>query len=267
MSAAHDTNEPHAILGVGAHLLAVPSSAVEELFVLPVVHRAPGGGPNQRGVLSLRGRILPVFDVRRSLGLAPADEELDALVRLLQEREEDHRSWLAELEASVREARTFQLTTDPHKCRFGRWYDTYRTDNFILAAELARFAAPHAAVHALGDEVIRLVAEKRPDEALARIEQTRAGTLAELLVRFSRAREIVRTEHRELGVVVAVGGRSSVLTVDRAEAVAPIEPFAGEDDPVSRGLLETPLVRSLARWRERPTPLLLLDLPALVGAA
>jgi purine-binding chemotaxis protein CheW len=49
----------------------------------------------------------------------PADESL-AFVAMLEQRKQDHKRWLDELAASVREARAFTLTTDPHACAFGR---------------------------------------------------------------------------------------------------------------------------------------------------
>lgn len=264
--ATHDLAvETHAVLGVGAHLLAVPSALVEELFVLSDVHAVPGGPRHQRGVSSLRGRVLPVLDVRALLELPPAQHELDELLQLLTDREQDHHAWLGALERAVRERTAFTLTTDPHKCRFGLWYDQFRTDNIVLSAELVRFATPHAAIHAVGTEALALVESGRHDEAVALVEQARTGVLAELVVRFARAKEAIRSEHREIGVVVSVGAGSVVLAVDRAEAVTPLEPFDVADDPLRHGALQTPFARALARWHERPQPVLVLALERVLA--
>jgi hypothetical protein len=47
----------------------------------------------------------------------------------MRDREQDHRNWLAELEACVREHRPFGMARDPHQCKFGLWYDRYKTED------------------------------------------------------------------------------------------------------------------------------------------
>lgn len=259
--------EPHAIVRVATHLLAIPSSRVEEMFLLGETRRQPGAPEHQRGVVSLRGRVLPVVDVRVCLGAESAVSEVESFVRLLSDREQDHRSWLAELEASVKERRPFGLTTDPHQCKFGRWYDAYRSENVVIAAELARFAQPHAAIHAVAIDVERLKAEGRAEEALRRVVAARTGVLSELVALFERTRNAVRAEHREIGVVTRLGAQAAVLAVDGAEAVAHVDAIAGDDDPVGSGALALDLVRALVRWRERPQPVLVLDLERVAALA
>ena len=95
------------------------------------------------------------------LGLSPLRSEMDALVQLLRDREQDHRDWLKELEACVRERRVFQLARDPHRCKFGPWYDAYRGRDRLLQMTLPSMDAPHQAIHATADEVLRLFEESR----------------------------------------------------------------------------------------------------------
>lgn len=257
--------ERFAILGVGKHLLALSTHQVSEMFVLPDTRRPPHTPPHHRGVVSLRGRVLPALDLRVCLGLVSARSEVDAFVTLLTEREQDHRAWLAELEASVREGRPFGLATDPHLCKFGRWYDGYRAENVVLQNELARFEQPHADIHALGLEVGRLAAEGNAAEALRRVEAAREGLLAELCRQFERTREVVREQHKEIGVVVRLPGAEAVLVVDRAEAVAPLQPFEDDADPIAAGVLRAELVAGVARWKEASEPVLRLDLARLAS--
>ncbi len=112
----------YAVFGAGPHLVGVPASVVEEIFVLPAIHHSPGLPPHWRGVANVRGSALPALDLRICLGLVSASSDLEALLTLLRDREQDHRNWLSELEASVRERRKFTLATDPRKCKFGQWY-------------------------------------------------------------------------------------------------------------------------------------------------
>lgn len=68
------------------------------------------------GGINLRGKVLPVIDLRLRMGKNSLAEESEELVNLLELREQDHTNWLIELEASVKEKRAFKLATNPHQC-------------------------------------------------------------------------------------------------------------------------------------------------------
>jgi purine-binding chemotaxis protein CheW len=233
------------------------------MFILLPVREHPGRRSFERGVALLRGMVLPTIDLRVCLGLLSAPKETEALVQLMTDREEDHRRWLAELTASVIEARPFGLAVDPHACAFGRWYDAFRTDDAVLRGALQAFEAPHAAVHALAGEASALVGAGRAGEALARLERARGAELAAMLEVFQRARDALRSQHREVGVAVHLQGKPVALVVDRAEAVAELAPLSDDDDPLRAGVLQTELMTGLGRWKGRDMPVMMLDLERL----
>jgi chemotaxis signal transduction protein len=237
------------------------------MFLLPEVHAPPLPRPGLRGIIRLRELVLAAIDLRVCLGLPPATAELGELIDLLSARERDHVSWLTELEAATREGREFTLATDPHKCAFGRWFDGFQTDNAVLRAELARFASPHARVHALASEVEAMKSRGKLDEAMAHIASARRGVLAELMQLFASTRDVVRREHREIGVAVDLSGHRAALVVDSAEVVAELDEIPREHDPIASGTIRGGLVSRMARWRGRPQPVLLLELEALGSAA
>lgn len=255
------------VFSVGDHLVAVAVADVHEMFVLPEVHAPPNRPPAVRGLLRLRDHVLPVIDLRVCLGLESSTDELERLVALLTARERDHLDWLDELEKSTHEARAFTLSADPRKCAFGLWYDAFRTDNGVLRTELARFGEPHARIHALARQVEGLKAGGRTRDALVLVDRARVGVLAELRAVFASVREVIRREHREVGVTVQIGAQRVVIVVDAAEVVAELEEVAERDDPVRGGALRTPVVSRLLRWKGSPRPALLLDLAVLGRAA
>lgn len=116
----------------------------------PEVRSVPQAAAAVRGLILLRNTTLPLVDLRTLFGLPTMASEAQAFVSMFEQREEDHRRWLNELESSVRENRPFTLTTDPYACAFGRWYDTFKTSNLLLEAVLNRFDGPHKRIHALG---------------------------------------------------------------------------------------------------------------------
>jgi purine-binding chemotaxis protein CheW len=253
----------HGIFAVGPHHVAVHASEVQEMFVLPEVRRPPGSPPWQRGLVSMRGTVLPALDLRLRLGLPTAHQELVALEKMLGEREQDHKNWLAELERSLAENRPFGLATDPRRCKFGQWYYAFQTEDPVLRSELARFEEPHARIHALAIEVDRLRQDGRLAEARTLVAEARDGLLVQLVALFESTRATLRGEHKEIGVWTRVGNRRAVLIVDRADAVTELEPFDEGADPVRDGVLRSGLVRSLGRWKGSTQPVLVLDLARL----
>jgi purine-binding chemotaxis protein CheW len=141
----------------------------------------------------------------------------------MDQRAQDHRHWIDELEASVREDRRFMLATDPHQCAFGKWYDKFQSNNLIVAGFLKRFAAPHVRVHALALEIEQLVAKGQPEEAHRRIQDARSAELSEMLQLFQAFPEMIRTAHAEIAVVLDGANSKYAVCVD---SVVGVERFA-----------------------------------------
>lgn len=257
------SDQRHAVFAVGTHLVGVPCEIVQEMFLLKDVRRPTGMTAFQRGVAVLRGRALPALDLRLCLGMAAAADETAQLIAMLGEREQDHRNWLAELEASVAENRAFKLTTDPRKCKFGQWYYAFQTDDPVVRGELARFEKPHADIHAVAIQVAGLLKEEKVAEAQQLLAATRSGLLAELIGDFARVKEAIVAQRREIGIVLSLAGRDVVLAVDRAEAVADLTAVGVEEDPVRQGTLRPEFVHGLARWKAHDQPVLVLDVKRL----
>ena len=60
-------------LELGGEWYAVPIAMVREVVRVGDITRVPNAPPHIRGVMNLRGRILPVVELRTRLGLAPLD--------------------------------------------------------------------------------------------------------------------------------------------------------------------------------------------------
>jgi purine-binding chemotaxis protein CheW len=58
---------------VGGQLFGLPIARVQDVFVLDRLTRVPLAAQEIAGVLNLRGRIVTAIDMRRRLGLAPAE--------------------------------------------------------------------------------------------------------------------------------------------------------------------------------------------------
>jgi purine-binding chemotaxis protein CheW len=242
----------------------LPVGITHEMLVVPEVTPVPKAPPYVRGMINLRGRVMPLIDLRTRLGLPSALDEKENLIHMLEEREEDHKNWLVELENSVREQRKFRLTTDPHQCAFGKWYDAFQTDDLRLAGQLIKFDFPHRRVHAVGAEVTELVNRKDFEGAVALIGHTRDTVLSKLVVLFAEVRETVRKSQTEIAVVVEDQGRVLALTVDAVDSVETLEPGSAEEMAGSYGDLKVNLIAQIGRRQEGGAMVLLLDVGQLM---
>lgn len=216
---------------VQAHeqLFAFPVSAVSAMVSLADCSAVPGAPPAVRGVINLRGQILPVVDLRVRLGLPTAHQDLHDLLAIFDAREQDHRRWIAELEACVNDGRPFTLATDPHKCAFGRWYDSLKTEDVTLASQLRKIDGPHQRIHQKGAQAIAERDRGHLEVARQIAEEIRTVDLAETLRLFEETRRVLRDAQREMAVVISAGQRRVAVAVDRVIAVETLADFELDD--------------------------------------
>lgn len=219
-----NSHAPWVIVQVYHQNAAVHSSVVRELVIQPDVTPVPRMPDYIRGVMNWRGKIIPNIDLRLRLGMPGADEELSELAGMITARAADHMAWMEELYRSVEEQRPFTMTTDPHACAFGRWYDNFTTSNLTVAALLRKMDAPHKAIHALAVRVENLKTQGRFEEAKRLVDSCRETTLARLLDLFTHFEEAIHENHRPVAIIVNTCGTLAALTVDRVESVELIDP-------------------------------------------
>jgi len=174
--------EKYVIYKVSNNLYGMPVEIIRDMVVLPTVTPVPQSEEFIRGIINLRGKVIPVIDFRRRLGIKSLQDENMELVAQLKQMEAEHREWIAELEASVREEREFTLERDPHRCRFGRWFDSFQTDDLNLRGILNQFKTPHKIIHELAEKVIAKKNAGDTDEALNMIADAKSNILSQLAI-------------------------------------------------------------------------------------
>jgi purine-binding chemotaxis protein CheW len=240
-------NVPWLIFRLLNQHFAVSIKYVREMVILPAVVSVPETPPFIRGVMDLRGKVLPVLDLRMRLGMESLLAEVENIIKLLEVREQDHRNWITELEASVRERRAFKLATDPHQCAFGKWYDTFKTENRMLDSCLKKFEAPHNKIHGIAIRVKELVDKEDFDSAYEIIDRTRGGELAEMIGLFSEARMLVGEANREIALCMELNGKAIAAAVDAIEVVEKISETNFEAFPESISSLNNGYIAGIGK--------------------
>lgn len=202
----------------------IPVEAVEEILPLRAVSEIPSQNPYQRGGITVRGSILPLFDFRALVGDPRLLADREELVAILDQREQEHVEWLEALEASVRNSTSFGRAIDPAQCVFGKWYASYQAPDTSIQRVLKKFEAPHTEIHGLAVTALQLVQEGKKDVALAQIDLARTSVLASLLGLFSELKSTLIADQRELALVLrSLEGETYSIAVDAVDNIRRLE--------------------------------------------
>ncbi len=235
-SAGQRVGDPGALPWVVARIdrtvFALNSQFVREMVSVPTVTAVPNAPPHVRGVINLRGRALTLVDLRVRLGFPSLTESTHLLEDLMTQREQDHRRWVDELRKSVQERRPFTLTTDPHACAFGRWYDTFKTDNLLLTGVLRRFDEPHKQLHGAGQRIVEAMARQQWDACATMLQDLESSTLKTMIALFADTREVLHDTSHEIAMVMATE-TPFAIAVDAIEAVERLKPVQSDDVSVT----------------------------------
>ena len=251
---------PWVILKLEHELYGIAAPYVQTMVAMPEITAVPHQPACNRGVINLRGQVMPLVDLRLRLGMSSYLAKIDALVDMVKHREQDHVNWLAELESSVREKREFTLTTDPHKCKFGQWYDHYKPVSLSETQLLQQFDGPHKRIHGLAKKVRALVADNKAEEALALIENTRGGDFATMRNLFANFVALMRElTDTEIAMVLANMNRRAAVAVDAIESVEMLAEGSVEEMPDALRPEENPLAPHVAKRRKTGDIVYLVD--------
>lgn len=259
-----DGSLPWVVFELKGQLFAVNSGYVKELITIPKVVGLPHAPETIRGVISLRGQVVTLMDTRIRMGLPALGSETAELINMLDAREQDHHNWLAELDASVREGREFGLTTDPHRCAFGVWYDQFETDNPALQNCLEQFDTPHKAIHAVAVQVKALVAQGEQDRACALVDATRDREMSQIAAVFAETRTLIADSVREIAVVLEWQDRLVAISVDSVTTVEGMAESRMQQKPEDLSAGDTDCVKRIGRRDGDDALVQMLDVDALL---
>lgn len=196
---------------------------IKEITRMPEITPMPDMDDGIRGIIRLRESILPLIDLRVKLGYSALDAEQNDFIEMLKAREQDHINWLNELKKSVEERLPFKLTLDPHSCAFGKWYDTYKSNNAAVSHLLEQFDKPHKDIHAVGHQVAEKIKVKDFNAALEICNLAENRELKRLKTLFSELYDTVIKQNNEFAVIFDHGKTRLAVSVDKIYKIVEVE--------------------------------------------
>jgi chemotaxis signal transduction protein len=270
VSTARSNENGFVLVKIGHLPFAFPIGVVREIVQMPKITSIPQCNSYVRGVIRLRESVIPVVDMRVRMGMTSCVQESESYTAMLDEREEDHRVWLKELELSVKENRAFNLAHDPRQCAFGKWYyayDPHSSTNRCLALDqtLIKFENPHSRIHAIAEKVLKM--EKAGDfEGASRlIEKTRETDLNKMIALFDEARKVIKENSRELAVVIELE-KKLALAVDVVESIEQLDENEDERTSIAAAGLDDRLVEKVCIRKKDSSLLYVLNVGELFNS-
>lgn len=207
---------PDVVFVVQGEKYSISSRYVLHIGVMPKINYMTGLEPYCRGIILFNDHSVPVYDLRKLFGMSSFEEEWDQMIH---QRMADHRRWVDELEKSVENETEFALTTDPHQCAFGKWYDNFSTDNSYLNLYLKQIEAPHAAIHRTGEAVKKLMREGKKDEALAVVADMKKKYFTKTMEILENMSRVYKDNRREMLIIMQVEGSYLSIVADSISSI------------------------------------------------
>ncbi len=224
----NDILNKYLIINLGTSKFTIRIRDIAEVIHCKELTYMPSTNSAYKGVMNRRDEVISVMDLRVMLGMESIEQEANDLISMLKEREQDHKDWVDELIASVIDKREFKLTKDPHLCEFGKWYDNFKSESYIVNHHLDRFATPHKKIHEKAAEIEAIIVEKGYESAEKIAYQAKERELKVLLNLFEELYQVLQNTFTELVVIFKIRGKYQALTVDSVDRIITFEESAIE---------------------------------------
>lgn len=269
MKQIEEINYPYIIFKIKGSLYCVNGQYITTLLQLPKYELAPGSPANITGMFKHRGTVIEMFDLRTAFGIPSLAQECDDFAKMLDERKQDHIRWVDELERSAKADEPFTLATDPHKCAFGRWYDSFSCENNAVTFHLKKIDEPHRKLHEAALEVAHC---SRQCETCSRSEclqnilkRVKEESMPLILSLLDETKEIFRSNIYHEMVLILSGNHNLGLVVDEVVAVEHISHSESVKDVPA--IHASRFIAGVVERDETSELIFVLDVPAIVNAS
>jgi len=110
-----------------------------------------------RGIIKFGGEIVTLLSLRSIFGMESFSRRAEVFDEIIEEIKNDYMNWVNTLIGCIESGDNFKLSTNPHKCNFGVWYDNYKAVNCSINFQLQKLDTPHKEVHGLAKEANSLI--------------------------------------------------------------------------------------------------------------
>lgn len=136
---------------LGAETFALEITKVREVLEFAGATKVPQAPPFMRGIINLRGSVVPVFDTRHKLGMEPTERTINTCVVIVETRHADELVVFGALADSVQEVLEMEPSQIEAPPRMGVGIESdfiqgmgKQEEGFVILLDIDRVFAPGA---------------------------------------------------------------------------------------------------------------------------
>lgn len=249
---------PYVLVDVAGIVYATSCNLVLSLEQLSRVTPLPASPAEIRGVVNFRGKIIELLDMRVLFNSKSINEDVKEFCENMDCMLQAHLNWVNTLEDCILNGKEFTLTTDPHKCAFGKWYDNFQTNDSILSFLLAKFDKPHKVIHQIGITAVDLFKKGDNEGAVAVINSTKDTELQQMIGLFAETKTAYANSRREILVVLGENEQNAIsISVDEIVAIEHL--FEIDNNLIKETVTDTEYLTGVAKRKDGSAVFLLND--------
>lgn len=251
---------PWVVFDLCGNVYAISCEHVISLNKIDKITPMPKAPEEILGMMNFRSNVLELIDIKKIFNLKTQKEDIAEFNKMLDERLQDHINWINTLMESVEKGITFNLTTNPHECAFGKWYDNYKLKhtNIMFRSAFTRFDKPHKAIHEIGKTAKELVDSGRVTEAKELIEKTKNKELKKLIQLFEELKFAYKECLRETIVVISKGTKAIGLAVDEVKSIEYLTEI--DTEMLQNSMTNSALLLGIGKRKDNSTATLINDM-------
>jgi len=258
--------EPWVLAGIAGESYGLPVSAVSEMIRFTHVTRVPNMPPHVRGVINLRGKVMPLIDCSQLLMLQSDRMILESLLDNIDGYKKQHVKWIDDIADAVNSGQIIHvedvLTDD---CAFGKWLDSYETENYLIKSLLQGLVLPHREIHDMAGYAVILMESSRFEDAAEAISQIRSTSVAKFIQLCDRMTLELEENLKEIAIIVNQNGAHMALAVDEVKSVEMLDGNSFEDAPLKEFSFDNGIISGIAKRNDGKEIVKLIDAARLSG--
>ena len=232
MTSAENKDVDYLIFMLSKQLYALPYHNLVQIIDSPTATKLPNRDEEVRGAINFLGELVVLYDLRRSLGLSSLGDEVSNTIETLGHRKQDHINWLSRLKDEIYNDKEISVQTDPHKCAFGKWYDTFQPESRTLAEYMTKFNAPHKHIHDLAVQGQKLIHAGKKQQAKDLIHEAENREFTSLIKLFDGAEKNIRAFTYEYAVVLENSEKKYAISVDSVKSFERFDEISTDIPPI-----------------------------------
>lgn len=220
---------PSIIFNVRGDLYSVNSRYVKTIMQLPKYKAIPNSMPMISGVFMLRELTVPMLDMRAAFSLTTVERECAEFADMINKYKSQHISWVQELKKSVAAGEKFTLTTNPHQCDFGMWYDKYESAHNVVNSHMKQIDLPHQKLHKTAEQINEQLVNGNIEAANELLEKAEELYLPKIEKILDEVADVYKESYRQMVLVLSNEMSTIGLVVDEVTAVETLIDVGGEE--------------------------------------